>query len=47
MLEDKYIGLIIALLGQVGIGGSFILTKKVRPTSHISLRILLPSESNP
>ncbi|RDX51194.1 DUF803-domain-containing protein [Lentinus brumalis] len=28
MLEDKYIGLIIALSGSVGIGSSFILTKK-------------------
>ncbi|KAI0800670.1 DUF803-domain-containing protein [Fomes fomentarius] len=28
MLEDKYIGLILAICGSVGIGSSFILTKK-------------------
>ncbi|RPD82248.1 DUF803-domain-containing protein [Lentinus tigrinus ALCF2SS1-7] len=28
MIEDKYIGLIIAISGSVGIGSSFILTKK-------------------
>ncbi len=39
MLEDKYIGLIIALSGSVGIGSSFILTKKVR---RISISVYYP-----
>ena len=30
MIDDKYIGLIIALSGSVCIGSSFIFTKKVR-----------------
>ena len=30
MIEDKYIGIIIAITGSVGIGSSFIFTKKVR-----------------
>ena len=29
VMEDKYIGLILALCGSVGIGSSFIITKKV------------------
>ena len=45
MIEDKYIGIIIAITGSVGIGSSFIFTKKVRqvmpcvnlPTLRISL----------
>lgn len=48
MVEDKYIGLLLALGGSVGIGSSFILTKKVRaytsqfprPYSQLTGRVL-------
>ena len=32
MLEDKYIGLALAVSGTVAIGSSFIITKKVHAT---------------
>lgn len=35
IMEDKYIGLILAICGSVGIGSSFIITKKV-----LGLRVL-------
>ncbi len=32
VVEDKYIGLALAMLGSLAIGTSFIITKKVRTT---------------
>jgi hypothetical protein len=32
MIEDKYIGLALAVAGSIAIGTSFIITKKVRKT---------------
>lgn len=40
MVEDKYIGLAIAIAGNVGIGSSFIFTKKVRRQPHASVLYL-------
>ncbi len=32
MVEDKYIGLLLAMSSSLAIGTSFIITKKVRPS---------------
>ena len=50
MIDDKYIGLIIAISGNVFIGSSFIFTKKVcltscRDFSSVCLRISSPRVS--
>lgn len=37
MLEDKYIGLVLAFSGSLAIGTSFIITKKVCSTIAQSL----------
>ena len=41
MVEDKYIGLALAVSGSVAIGTSFIITKKVSSTSTSLLYNLL------
>lgn len=38
MVEDKYIGLALALSSSLAIGTSFIITKKVFPNSPPALR---------
>ncbi len=45
MLEDKYIGLAIAIAGNVGIGSSFIFTKKVRRQYYASNFVLRSSQT--
>ena len=45
MLEDKYIGLAIAVAGNVGIGNSFIFTKKVRRQFSTSNSVLRSSQT--
>jgi hypothetical protein len=37
MVEDKYIGLALAVSGSVAIGTSFIITKKVSSFDHVFL----------
>jgi hypothetical protein len=38
MVEDKYVGLALAVSGTVAIGSSFIITKKVRDILSFSRR---------
>jgi hypothetical protein len=41
MVEDKYIGLALALSGSLAIGTSFIITKKVLADRYCRLAIML------
>lgn len=43
MVEDKYVGLALAVSGTVAIGSSFIITKKVRNTLSDDRHPYLPS----
>jgi hypothetical protein len=43
MVEDKYVGLALAVSGTVAIGSSFIITKKVRNSSSDDHQLYLPS----
>jgi len=43
MVEDKYVGLALAVSGTVAIGSSFIITKKVHDILLLSDDHLLPS----
>ena len=42
MVEDKYVGLALAVSGTVAIGSSFIITKKVRNSPSDDHHLYLP-----